>query len=230
MDYDFCEAYTSGNRPAVMLKAMLLTDEQIEKYGYTFEGKLLKTDVDLTNDASSSDCYDRALTSAYSFKTDSKGFTAAVTRESDSLVFFSVPYDDGWSATVNGVQTAVEKVNSGFMAVKVGVGDSVIRFRYETPGLITGIKISLISATIFLIYIIVFLILNRNKKIKICYPEGDRLLEEWKSQIISEENEQYEETPPKPNILDFETEDIKGENKSNFNGGFIINTDIDSED
>ena len=69
-----------------------------------------------------------------------------------------------------------------------------------------------------------------NQKIKICYPEGDRLLKTWKSQIISEENEQYEETPLKPNILDFETEDKKSDPKSNFNGGFIINTDIDSED
>ena len=230
MDYDFCEDYTAEDRPAVMLKAMLLTDEQIEKYGYMFEGELLETDVDLSYESTALDSYERAVTSAYSFKTDAKGFTAAVTRESDSLVFFSVPFDEGWSATVNGAPTAVEKVNSGFMAVKVGAGDSVIRFEYETPGLITGIKISLISAAVFLIYIIVFLILKRNEKIKVDYPEGERLLEEWKSQIISEENEQYEETPLKLSILDFETEDLKREIKSNFDGGFIINTDIDDED
>ena len=230
MDYDFCEDYTAKNRPALMLKAMLLTDEQIEKYGYMFEGELLRTDVDLSYESTASDSYERAVTSAYSFKTDAKGFTAAVTREKDSLVFFSVPYDEGWSATVNGVQTAVEKVNSGFMAVKVGAGDSVIRFEYTTPGLKTGIIISLISSAVFLIYIIVFLITKRNEKIKVDYPEGDRLLEEWKSQIISEENERFEEDAPKPSILDFETEDLKREIKSNFDGGFIINTDIDDED
>ena len=230
MDYDFCEDYTAKNRPALMLKAILLTDEQIEKYGYMFEGKLLRTDVDLSYESTASDSYERAVTSAYSFKTDAKGFTAAVTREKDSLVFFSVPYDEGWSATVNGVQTAVEKVNSGFMAVKVGAGDSVIRFEYTTPGLKTGIIISLISSAVFLIYIIVFLITKRNEKIKVDYPEGDRLLEEWKSQIISEENERFEEDAPKPSILDFETEDLKREIKSNFDGGFIINTDIDDED
>ena len=81
-----------------------------------------------------------------------------------------------------------------------------------------------------LIYIIAVLVFFRNRKTEICYPEGERLIEEWKSQIISEENERFEEDAPKPSILDFETEDLKREIKSNFDGGFIINTDIDDED
>ena len=230
MGYDLCEDYTAKNRPALMLKAMLLTDEQIEKYGYMFENELQRTDVDLSYDAMALDCDERALTAAYSFKTDAKGFTAAVTREKDSLVFFSVPYDEGWSATVNGTNTTVEKVNSGFMAVKVGAGDSVIRFEYTTPGLKTGIIISLISSAVLLIYIIAVLVFFRNRKTEIRYPEGEMLIEEWKSQIISEENERFEEDAPKPSILDFETEVSGRENRNGFDGGFIINTDIDDED
>jgi hypothetical protein len=33
MSYDFCEDYTNENRANMMLKAILLTDEQIKKYG-----------------------------------------------------------------------------------------------------------------------------------------------------------------------------------------------------
>lgn len=52
---------------------------------------------------------------------------------------FSVPYEEGWSATVNGKPAEVEKVSVGFMAVKVPAGTSQIRFNYRTPGLTLGI-------------------------------------------------------------------------------------------
>ena len=34
MSYDFCDRYSKSNRSNLMLKAILLDDEQIEKYGY----------------------------------------------------------------------------------------------------------------------------------------------------------------------------------------------------
>ena len=230
MGYDLCEEYATQSRPNLMLKAILLTDEQIEKYGYMFKGELQRADVDLSDDGVAINSSERAITSAYSFKTDAKGFTTSVTREKDSLVFFSVPYDEGWSAMVNGNEVTVEKVNSGLMAVKVGSGDSVIRFEYSTPGLKAGIIISLISAIVLIIYIIIVLMFFRDRKARINYPEGDRLLEEWKSQIVSEEKEQIEEEIPKTSILDFEPSVSDTEKRNGFEGGFIIKTDIDEKD
>ena len=37
----------------------------------------------------------------------------------ENLMFFSVPYSDGFTAYVNGEEADVEKVNYGFMAVKI---------------------------------------------------------------------------------------------------------------
>ena len=70
----------------------------------------------------------------------------------------------------------------------------------------------------------------RDKKARINYPEGDRLLEEWKSQIVSEEKEQIEEETPKASILDFEPLVSDTEKRNGFEGGFIIKTDIDEKD
>ncbi len=230
MSYDFCEDYTAENRPAMMLKAMLLNDKQIEKYGYMFEDDIKNVDVDLSNAGTAWDCDERKMTSAYSFKTDAKGFTAAVTREKDSLVFFSVPYDDGWSATVNGAKAQIEKVNAGFMAVKVDGGDSVIRFSYETPGLINGIKISLISAIALLIYIIVFLIYNRGRSTEIYYPEGETLLSRWENALEVDRDIKAELSADKTSILDLGDEDCPIEEGNKFQGGFIINTHIDGDE
>ena len=45
------------------------------------------------------------------------GFHAEITLKKDDLVFFSVPYDDGFTAYVNGKETEVIRVDEGLMAV-----------------------------------------------------------------------------------------------------------------
>lgn len=228
MTEDFCEMYSEENRAALMLKAMLLTDKQIEKYGYMFEN--IENSYEnrvLSDEALAEDSKNRALTSAYSFKTDNRGFTAAVTREKDSLVFFSVPYDKGWSATVNGSPVAVEKVNKGFMAVKVSGGNSVIRFSYETPGLMLGIKITAVTSVVLLLYIVIFGIYSHKRRIVVKYPEGRELIKRWQ-QEESVEPEIEEFIPePKRSILDDDIEIPEISDK--FKGGFVIKSDDDEE-
>ena len=46
-----------------------------------------------------------------------------------------MPYDDGFTATVNGQPAQIEKVDGGLMAVLAPAGESEIVFRYHTPGL-----------------------------------------------------------------------------------------------
>ena len=74
-------------------------------------------------------------------------------KKENTLLFFSVPYESGWHATVNGKEVDVEKVNVGFMAVEVP-GDTVskVEFTYRTPGLSTGILITVISVGVYLVY------------------------------------------------------------------------------
>lgn len=134
------------------------------------------TDVEMANDAAR-----LRETSAESFKTDKNGFTATVSRENKSLVIFSIPYDSGWSATVNGKAADIEKVNVGFMAVCVEAGESEIRFDYVTPGLNTGLMITALSFALFILYYIIsFAVIKRRGENEI-YPEGERLLREWKN-------------------------------------------------
>ena len=66
------------------------------------------------------DCLNRKSDTCSTFTRDNYGFTATYTAGAqDELVFFSVPWEAGWSATVNGEEAIIEKVNVGFMAVRV---------------------------------------------------------------------------------------------------------------
>ena len=76
-----------------------------------------------------------------------------VTASEENWVFFSVPYESGWTATVNGSPAEIRKVNVGFMAVECPVGEQVeVRFDYETPGLRHGAYISAAALVLLLVY------------------------------------------------------------------------------
>lgn len=197
MSEEFCDTYSDESRSRMMLKAILLTDEQIEKYSdiltdiETVENAGFSSEengvtLSLSDDALASDSARLAETSAYSFETDNYGFTAKVERQKKSLVFFSVPYDKGWSATVNGRSVEIEKVNKGFMAVPVEAGESVIRFEYETPGLIAGICITAGTLAVFIVYIFASKFYLKRYPSDNVYPEGDSLIDAWhKDDIVS---------------------------------------------
>jgi len=242
MTHEFCEEYADEDRAAMMLKAVLLTEEQINKYGHYFENiETLdsvyyseENDVTLSidEDVMSEDCARLAETSAKQFGFDNRGFSAKVTREKDTLVFFSVPYDSGWSATVNGKEVEIEKVNAGFMAVPVKAGESDIRFNYTTPGLADGIMITVFSASALLIYILVFSFWSIKHKTKTGYPEGDELLKTWRKQEREEMRKAFSEVQQTKNLTSL-TEEIQTQTPpadNTFEGGFNIKTDTIPDD
>ena len=132
-------------REKLLMKMLVLTDEQAEKY----KDIISEASKDEQHTPSKEDyedwCREKQAQSCSSFSYDSHGFNAEITLDRPSLVFFSVPYSKGWSAKVNGMDTDVEKVSYGFVAVKCGKGTSKITFDYETPGLRTGAIISCLA-------------------------------------------------------------------------------------
>ena len=234
MNYDFCDGFSDQNRANLMLKAILLNDEQIKKYGHLMQD-ITETDEDevysimFGDEFYENDCEKLAETSCYYFKTDNTGFTAKVKREKENLVFFSVPYEKGWSATVNGIPAEIEEVNVGFMAVKVPKGDSVIRFNYQTPGLKIGLFTTALFAGVFIIYIIGFTVYRKNHPDKNTYPEGDIMLHKWLSEETENDVKEIVDTP-KRSILDDDPKIDIPNITSGFEGGFKINDDIFKDD
>ena len=78
-----------------------------------------------------------------------------------------MPYSEGFTAEVNGEPVDVEKVDYGFMAVRVpGNTKSDIVFRYRTPGLDLGAKISLCALAAFAVYMLTVLTVFIVKKVR----------------------------------------------------------------
>lgn len=78
------------------------------------------------------------------------------------LLFFSIPYDKGWTATVDGKEAKIELVDFGFQALILDRGEHSIELNYTVPYLKAGIIVSVLSLLVFLIVVLWEKKKNRN--------------------------------------------------------------------
>ncbi len=140
-DEDIEKAGDSADR--LLLNGVYLSDEQIEKYDDILFPLPDALSIPRTEEQLSQAAARLRANSCDSFVRDKTGFSASFTAEADRLVFFSIPWDSGWSAAVNGKPVEIENVSGGMMAVRIPAGTSEIRFDYQTPGLLVGCLITL---------------------------------------------------------------------------------------
>lgn len=162
----------------LMVGSVILTEEQAEKYSDI----LLERKPESLNDEQRyerflTDAEERQALGAKQFSVNSSGFTAVTDYTSEKLMVFSVPYDKGWSGTVS-VQGAapqaleVDKVNGGFIGVRIPAGVCEISFTYKIPGGSLGIICTVAGIVLFGGYILLcyFIIKRRPVRYAHLYP------------------------------------------------------------
>ena len=146
------ETTVKNTRANLLMRALVLSEEDAETYGKYLE-KLPEAKLDdLWYDTYVSDCADRRASACSSFRMTNSGFHAEITLKKDDLVFFSVPYDDGFTAYVNGKETEVIRVDEGLMAVLAPAGENTIDFVYQADGYSLASKVSLAALAAFVLY------------------------------------------------------------------------------
>jgi hypothetical protein len=148
-EYDKTDKET---RNLLLLKTMVIADSDVSKYAGVLKHYDDYAGFEATQEEYFKNCLDRKSMACSDFDRGNSSFTAKITADKERLVFFSVPWEGGWSATVNGKSADIVKVNVGFMAVKVPSGTSTIQFSYTTPGLKLGALASLGGVVLFAVY------------------------------------------------------------------------------
>ena len=150
------EASIKTLRSNLLLRALVLEDEDVEKYSsYLTELPDALLD-DLHYDSYTQDCADRRAHSCSVFQMNNAGFHAEITLENPNLVFFSVPYDDGFTAYVNGEKTDILRVDEGLMAVLCPAGASSIDFVYQAAGLSASRVVTAVAIPVWVVYVAYF--------------------------------------------------------------------------
>ena len=146
------ETTVKNTRANLLMRALVLSEEDAKTYGKYLE-KLPDAKLDdLWYDTYVADCADRRASACSSFRMTNSGFHAEITLKKDNLVFFSVPYDDGFTAYVNGKEAEVIRVDEGLMAVLAPAGENTIDFVYQADGYSLASKVSLVALAVFVLY------------------------------------------------------------------------------
>ena len=181
-------------KAAVMLKALVLSQEDVDKYGRLFrvvEDSELYSEGGFTRSTYLDNCKQRQADAVSApLVIDNRGFTSEVALDRENLVFYSVPYDDGWSVTVDGEEADVIRANVGFMAVDVPAGSHTVRFTYRTPGLVVGIAAGVGGMLLLAGYLALMFALRRRKPAEpACDREREALEIAWAALDEAERDE-----------------------------------------
>lgn len=191
----------SSQGELMMIGSVALTEEQAQKYSdlLTPVGAGEKRDAPLTYERFQAEVAERCELGVVQFSVNTGGFSAMTSYDRERLVAFSVPYDSGWSAKIGGEPVEIEKVNGGFMAIRVGAGVKEIEFTYKTPGLTVGIILTAAGAVILAAYLVIVYVFRRYRPNRYVHLYDDEQVHGVKahSAYISQLAKQIYESPDK---------------------------------
>ena len=95
-------------------------------------------------------------------KTDTH-IAGTVNVKESSYLLVTIPYEEGWSVTVDGIDTLALKWDGAMFAVPLTAGEHVVVFDYEPAGFKMGIMIS--AASILILLIMAFWSLRKPKTV-----------------------------------------------------------------
>ncbi|MFQ5508520.1 MAG: YfhO family protein [Leptospirillia bacterium] len=84
-----------------------------------------------------------------------------ITVTGKKLLFFSIPFDTGWSAEVNGKPQTLVPVNIGLMGLVLAAGEHHVSLTYQSPFRLPGLLLSCLSMGVFASMIVAARMRNR---------------------------------------------------------------------
>ncbi len=118
------------SKDRLLLKCLILSDEDAEKY----DGILTHTDISVMQNMTykyfTKEVELRKETACRDFTVNKRGFTAEADMAKENIVFFSVPFEKGFRAYIDGEEAEIIKCDFGFMGVLVPAGPHTITFRF----------------------------------------------------------------------------------------------------
>lgn len=90
--------------------------------------------------------------------------SGTISAKEEKTLFFSIPYDKGWTVKVDGKKVKTKALGEAFLTVKIPKGKHKVSLTYVSPGFKEGLILSIGG---FLIFILIMVIFKKNKKISL---------------------------------------------------------------
>jgi len=105
---------------------------------------------------------------------DGNKVSGSIDAKEDGTLLLTVPYDTGWTITVDGQETEFYSVGKALTGVHVSAGNHTIAMKFTPPGFVLGLVLSLVCV---LLYLVTILLENRHPKWFAQGPHMGRVLE-----------------------------------------------------
>jgi uncharacterized membrane protein YfhO len=87
-----------------------------------------------------------------------------ITVAKDKLLFFSIPYDKGWLAKVDGVSAKPWLVNIGFLGIPLDKGSHTVELSYTPPYFYAGLLVTIAGLLLYIVVITAHSKINKKKE------------------------------------------------------------------
>lgn len=135
----------------VMMRTLVVQDEDAERVSNILNHYDLNGADAFSIENKHRDILNHHKESSVEFEHSTKHFLSVIYADAEKYAFFSVPYSNRWSASVNGNNAHILNVN-GLMAVPVERGKNIIEFHYDTTINKVGMAVSLLSVLLYIIW------------------------------------------------------------------------------
>ena len=90
-----------------------------------------------------------------------------VTTKAGQMVFFSIPYDEGWKIEVDGEPEDAQRIGDALLALELDEGDHTVSMTFIPPGYIAGRNISIFCIAVYVLVCIMYWKRGKRRKQKI---------------------------------------------------------------
>ena len=133
---------------------------------------------------------------------DTNYFRGTIETVEDQAVFFSIPYEEGWTVKVDGEEVIAERVFDAFIAVPLEAGTHEIELHYVSEGFYLGVAVSI--AGILLLAAYLYLLKQLRKKWELV-AVAEHELEEPEGSLEGRNEEDHEDS-----LEDLQEEGLEG--------------------
>lgn len=84
-------------------------------------------------------------------KVTSTSLSGNITAVQDGVMFTSIPYDRGWTITVDGEKVEPEKIADAFIGISLSEGEHRIEMKYCPEGFIPGLVLTCVAGILFIL-------------------------------------------------------------------------------
>lgn len=157
------------------------------------EGQSLNCELYRFDEASLHSLYERLASRGMKLKSmTDHSLEGTFSSDGNEMLFFSIPYDEGWRIILDGEAAQAEKAFGAFLSVPVTRGEHEIKLCYVVPGLRTGMLLSGSALALFLLLLLTEVHQHRKKR---------KIYQKKRGQRGGRYRETEQEENPEQNIL-----------------------------